>query len=198
MTHTMPYELPQLPYAYDALEPHIDAQTMEIHHTKHHNGYITKLNATLEKYPDLAEQSVEELLQQFDSLQMDEADKTSLRNNGGGAVNHSFFWQIMGPDKQVDEQLVAEIKKTFGSVDTFKEQFVAAAAGRFGSGWAWLARDAQGQLTVYINPNHDSPYLLVHQPVIGLVFGEHAYYLKYQNKRPDYIDAWWQVCTLLP
>ncbi|MDP3993542.1 MAG: superoxide dismutase, partial [bacterium] len=140
MIHT----LPKLPYAYDALEPYIDAKTMEIHHTKHHQAYIDKLNAALEKYPDLQEKSVEDLLRELDSLKVDEADRTAIRNHGGGHANHSLFWQIMGAKKEVDDKLAADIKAEFGSIEEFKKQFTDIAAKLFGSGWAWLARDEQG------------------------------------------------------
>lgn len=189
----MKYELPKLPYAYDALEPAIDKLTMEIHHTKHHQTYIDKLNAVLAKHPDLAPRPLEDLMRNFDSLPMDDADKMMFRNNGGGHLNHSLFWTIMGPAKEVDQVLSREIESTFGSIDEFKRLLSEAAIGRFGSGWAWLARDAHGKLLVYSTPNQDSPYLQNHTPVIGLDVWEHAYYLKYQNKRPDYIQNWWQV-----
>lgn len=193
MSHT----LPELPYAYDALEPHIDAQTMEIHHTKHHNGYVTKLNATLENYPELQEKSVEELLQNIENLAVDEADRTSIRNNGGGHANHSLFWSIMSPEKQVDDVLVEKISETFGSLDAFKETFSDAASKRFGSGWAWLVTDGEGNLQVYSTPNQDSPLMQGHTPIIGLDVWEHAYYLQYQNKRPEYIAGWWKVLKVL-
>lgn len=193
MIHT----LPKLPYAYDALEPYIDAKTMEIHHTKHHQAYIDKLNAALEKYPDLQEKSVEDLLRELDSLKVDEADRTAIRNHGGGHANHSLFWQIMGAKKEVDDKLAADIKAEFGSIEEFKKQFTDIAAKLFGSGWAWLARDEQGKLHLHAMPNQDSPLLHGHTPIIGLDVWEHAYYLKYQNKRLDYIAAWWRVIKLL-
>ena len=191
------FTLPDLPYDYAALEPHIDARTMEIHHTKHHQAYIDKLNAAVEKYPDLANIGVEDLLKDLDSLKIDEADRTAIRNHGGGHVNHSLFWQIMGPKKEVDEKLVVDINATFGSVDEFKKQFTDIATKQFGSGWAWLARDGSGKLHMHGMSNQDSPYLHGHTPVIGLDVWEHAYYLKYQNKRPDYIAAWWNVLKLV-
>ncbi|HVY67592.1 MAG TPA: superoxide dismutase [Patescibacteria group bacterium] len=193
----MKYELPKLPYAYGALEPYVDAQTMEIHHTKHHQAYIDKLNGVLDKYPDLAARPLEDLLKNLDSLAMDDKDRMVLRNNGGGHVNHSFFWTIMGPKKEPDQALAGEIASVFGAVDEFKKQFADAAAGRFGSGWAWLVRNADGKLQVYSTPNQDSPLMQGHTPLIGLDVWEHAYYLKYQNKRPDYIAAWWNVLKLL-
>lgn len=194
----MQYELPALSYGYDALEPHIDARTMEIHHTKHHQGYITKLNAVLEKNPSIADSPVEELLQNLESLAIDTADKTTLRNNGGGYLNHKLFWEIMGPEKNVDEALVSEITETFESVDRFKETFEANAKTQFGSGWSWLVRNPNGALELYSTANQDSPYMQGHTPILGLDVWEHAYYLQYQNKRPDYVGAWWNVVTLLP
>lgn len=192
----MKHTLPKLPYSYDALEPFIDVKTMEIHHTKHHQTYVDKLNAVLDKHPVLAEKPVEELLKSLNSLKIDETDKKMIRNHGGGHLNHSLFWTIMGKKKTVDNKLVERIKKDFGSVDAFKEKFNAAATNQFGSGWVWLV-DNNGKLEVYSLPNQDSPYLTGHTPIIGLDVWEHAYYLKYQNKRPDYITAWWNVLQLL-
>jgi len=192
MSHT----LPQLSYSYDALEPHIDAQTMEIHHSKHHQAYVDKLNTAFEKYPELQEKKLEDLMRELEGLSIDEKDKTAIRNNGGGHLNHSLFWEIMGPEKQVDENLVKDIESTFGSVNEFKKLFSEAALTRFGSGWAWLVRNSD-KLEVYSTANQDSPYLQGHAPVIGLDVWEHAYYLKYKNKRPDYIDAWWNVLKLI-
>lgn len=203
----MKHELPQLAYAYDALEPYIDAQTMEIHHTKHHQGYIDKLNTVLEKYPDLQEMTVEDLLKNLNSLAVEENDRIAIRNHGGGHANHSFFWQIMGPvtpqthggktKKEIDEKLFSDIKSEFGSIEEFKKQFTQAALNRFGSGWAWLVRDGNGKLTVMSTANQDSPLTLGHQPLIGLDVWEHAYYLKYQNRRSEYIENWWNVLKLL-
>lgn len=193
----MKHELPKLAYAYDALEPHIDAQTMEIHHIKHHQAYIDKLNGVLEKYPDLQNVPVDDLLRNLPALQMDEADKVVIKNHGGGHANHSLFWQIMGPKKEVDAKLVDDISKEFGSVDEFKKKFTQAALGHFGSGWAWLACDENTKLQVYSLPNQDSPHLKGHKPLIGLDVWEHAYYLKYQNRRAEYIEAWWNVLKLV-
>jgi len=192
----MNYQLPKLGFAYDALEPAIDARTMEIHHTKHHAAYIEKLNTVMAKYPQL-EGSVEELMMNIDSLGMSESDLATFRNNGGGHLNHSFFWSILGPIKNVDEALQKRIISTFGSVDAFKEQFAACAVSRFGSGWVWLVEDSLGVLKLYSTPNQDSPYLQKHTPLIGLDVWEHAYYLKYQNRRVEYISAFWQVLKLL-
>jgi Fe-Mn family superoxide dismutase len=193
----MKFELPKLPYSYDALEPHIDAKTMEIHHTKHHQTYVDKLNAAVEKYESLQDMSVEDLLRNLDSLKVEEADRTAIRNHGGGHANHSLFWQIMGPKKKTDEKLVSEIKSTFGSVEEFKKQFTDTATKLFGSGWAWLARDENGKLHLHGLPNQDSPLLHGHAPIIGLDVWEHAYYLKYQNRRPEYIENWWSVLKLV-
>ncbi len=192
----MKYTLPQLSYEYNALEPYIDAQTMEIHHTKHHQAYIDKLNAVTEKHAELQDKDLKELMMNFDSLTIPEADKTMFKNNGGGHLNHSFFWEIMGPEKQVNEELVEKIKSKFGSVDTFKEEFTNAAISRFGSGWAWLV-DNNGELELYSTANQDSPYLQGHTPLIGLDVWEHAYYLKYQNKRPEYIQNWWNALKVI-
>ena len=193
----MKYELPKLEYGYDALEPYIDVKTMEIHHSKHHQFYIDKLNATLEKYPDLADKKLEDLIKDLPNSTIDEADKKAIHNNGGGHLNHSFFWAIMGPQKKVDEALYGEIKATFGSPEEFKKIFSNTAATHFGSGWAWLARDEQNKLQIYSLPNHDFPYLKGHQPIIVLDLWEHAYYLKYQNRRAEYIENWWHVLKLL-
>jgi superoxide dismutase, Fe-Mn family len=193
----MKFELPKLAYSYDALEPYIDAKTMEIHHTKHHQAYIDKLNAALEKYPDLQDKPVEHLLMNLDKLQVDDTDRAAIRNHGGGHANHTLFWQILDPAHTTDEKLVEEIKTTFGSVEDFKKQFTDAAAKVFGSGWAWLARDEAGKLHIHGMPNQDSPYLHGHTPVIGLDVWEHAYYLKHQNRRPEYIEDWWKVLKLI-
>jgi Fe-Mn family superoxide dismutase len=189
----MPFTLPALPYAPDALEPHIDKMTMEIHHGKHHNAYVTNLNKALESAPNLADKSVEELLANNCAI-VPENIRTAVRNNGGGHINHSMFWKIMGPGsggKPVGS--VAEaIVGTFGSFDTFKEKFNAAGAGRFGSGWAWLVKSG-GKIDIISTANQDSPVMEGKYPVMGLDVWEHAYYLKYQNRRPDYMAAWWNV-----
>lgn len=193
----MKYQIPVLSYSYDALEPYIDKETMEIHHAKHHQAYTNNLNAVLEKYPQFTDEKLEDLLGKLDSLKMDEKDRKMLRNHGGGHLNHSFFWQIMGAKKAVDEKLVGEIKSTFSSVEEFKKLFTETASKHFGSGWAWLARNLNGALEVYSLPNQDSPYLKGHTPVIGLDVWEHAYYLKYQNRRPEYVENWWHVLKLI-
>lgn len=187
-----PFELPSLPYAYDALEPYIDARTMEIHHTKHHAGYTNNLNKAVEGTA-FAARPVEEILSNLNALP--ENIRTAVRNNGGGYANHALFWQIMGPKAggEPTGPLADAIKTKFGSFAAFKEQFSNAAATRFGSGWAWLAVEPGGGLTVYSTANQDSPLMEGKKPVMGLDVWEHAYYLKYQNRRPEYIEAWWNV-----
>lgn len=189
--------LPKLPYAFDALEPNIDAKTMEIHYTKHHQAYVDKLNAALEKYPDLQNKPIEELLKNLDSLKVEDADRMAIRNHGGGHLNHSLFWKILDPANKKDDKLVADINDVFGSVEEFKKQFTDIATKQFGSGWAWLARDKTGKLHMHGMPNQDSPYLHGDTPVLGLDVWEHAYYLKYQNRRPEYIESWWKVLKLI-
>ena len=188
-----PFKLPELGYAYDALEPHIDAKTMEIHHSKHHNAYTTNLNAALEKYPDLQNREAEDLVRNI--LQVPDDIRGPVRNNGGGYINHNLFWEIMTPggSNKPTGKLATEIDSTFGSFDAFKESVQKAGVGRFGSGWAWLTVDAGGKLQVTSTPNQDSPISDGLTPLLGLDVWEHAYYLKYQNKRPDYIAAWWNV-----
>ncbi len=194
----MAHELPELPYAHNALEPHIDATTMEIHHGKHHNTYVTKLNAALEGQADLAGKPVEELIRRIKALP--ESIQTAVRNNGGGHANHTFFWQILSPKGggEPSGELAAAIKETFGGLDAFKEEFTNAALGRFGSGWAWLVLDGKGNLRVTSTPNQDSPLMediadVPGTPLLGLDVWEHAYYLNYQNRRPDYVGAFWNV-----
>jgi Fe-Mn family superoxide dismutase len=189
----MPFTLPALPYAPDALEPHIDKMTMEIHHGKHHNAYVTNLNKALESAPDLASKSIEELLANNCAI-VPEAIRTAVRNNGGGHINHSMFWQIMGQGKGGSPvgNLASAINAAFGSFDTFKEKVNAAGATRFGSGWAWVLKTGSG-VEVTSTANQDSPAMEGKFPVIGVDVWEHAYYLKYQNRRPDYLNAWWNV-----
>ncbi|MEP6617984.1 MAG: superoxide dismutase [bacterium] len=189
----MPHTLPPLPYALDALEPHVDAQTMEIHHGKHHNAYVTNLNAALAKAPELAEMPLDDLLKDLNAVP--EAIRTAVRNNGGGHWNHTFFWQIMGPNAggAPTGRLADAINTAFGDFEKFKEQFGAAGVGRFGSGWAWLHNDG-GTLSISSSPNQDNPIMDGKAaPILGIDVWEHAYYLKYQNRRPDYIKAWWNV-----
>ena len=188
----MAFTLPALPYANDALEPHIDARTMEIHHTKHHQAYVNNLNAAIEKAPELASKSLDDLMRGINSVP--EAVRTAVRNNGGGHWNHSLFWKLMGPGKGGEPagKLADAIKSSFGDFSKFKEQFAAAGAGRFGSGWAWLVNDG-GKLSITSTPNQDNPLMDGKNALLGLDVWEHAYYLKYQNRRPDYIAAWWNV-----
>ena|SRR3989338_2281481 len=189
--------LPPLAYAYDALEPYIDAQTMELHHTKHHQTYIDKLNAVLEKYPEIADEPVEELLAELDTLKVEETDRLAIRNHGGGHANHLLFWEIMGPNKVIDQKLVNDINAKFGSTEEFKKQFTDLATKLFGSGWVWLARNRGDGLELYTTSNQDSPWLKGHTPLIGLDVWEHACYLKYQNRRAEYIENWWKVLKLI-
>ncbi|HOV06167.1 MAG TPA: superoxide dismutase [Anaerolineaceae bacterium] len=187
------FELPPLKFAFDALEPAIDARTMEIHHDKHHATYVTNLNKALESAPEWTEKSIEEILKDINSVP--EAIRTAVRNNGGGHANHSLFWEILTPGgkKEPAGGLLKELEKTFGSVDAFVEKFTTAATTRFGSGWAWLVVDGEKKLQVYSTANQDSPLMDHHVPILGLDVWEHAYYLNYQNRRPDYIKAFWTV-----
>ncbi len=189
----MAYELPPLPYSFDALEPHIDAKTMEIHHDKHHQAYITNANNALKDYPELAAKPVEELI--ADLSVVPESIRGPVRNNDGGHANHSFFWKILGPNAggAPTGKLAEAIDSTFGGFDQFKEKLQAAGAGRFGSGWAWLVVNKAGKLEIISTPNQDSPIMDGLKPVLGVDVWEHAYYLKYQNRRPDYLKAVWAV-----
>ena len=188
----MPFTLPALPYAFDALEPHIDAKTMEIHHGKHHQAYVNNLNAAIEKAPELAGKSLDDLMRGIATVP--EAVRAAVRNNGGGHWNHSMFWELMSAGKggEPSGKLGAAIGSAFGDFSKFKEQFAAAGVGRFGSGWAWLITDG-GKLSITSTPNQDNPLMDGKTAILGLDVWEHAYYLKYQNKRPDYIAAWWNV-----
>ena len=185
--------LPKLPYDYNALEPHIDAKTMEIHYSKHHQAYVNNLNAALKDHQDLQQKTVEELIKNLNSFP--EAIRTAVRNNGGGHLNHSFFWLVMGPGKGGEPQgdLAEKIKSVFESFEKFKERFSAAGMGRFGSGWAWLTADKTGKLAIESTPNQDSPLTEGRTPLLCVDVWEHAYYLKYQNRRADYIQNWWNV-----
>jgi superoxide dismutase, Fe-Mn family len=189
----MAFTVPALAYPFDALEPHIDAKTMEIHHDKHHATYVTNANAAIEKHPDLASKTVEDLLWGIDTVPED--IRTAIRNNAGGHSNHSIFWSIMGPGGGGNPpgRLGDSIKSTFGSYDSFKEQIQKAGLGQFGSGWAWLVADKQGKMSIKAYPNQDSPYMEGLTPILGVDVWEHAYYLKYQNKRADYITAWFNT-----
>ncbi|HET9425468.1 MAG TPA: superoxide dismutase [Gemmatimonadaceae bacterium] len=188
----MAFTLPPLPYAFDALEPHIDAKTMEIHHGKHHQAYVNNLNAAIEKAPELQGKSLDDLMKNINTVP--EAVRTAVRNNGGGHWNHSMFWELMGPKAggEPTGKLADAIKSAFGDFAKFKEQFAAAGTTRFGSGWAWLVSDG-GKLSITSTPNQDNPLMEGRKAILGLDVWEHAYYLKYQNRRPDYIAAWWNV-----
>jgi Fe-Mn family superoxide dismutase len=196
----MKYELPKLPYAYDALEPYIDAKTMELHYAKHHQTYVNKLNEALDKHPEIADRPLEELLANPETVPDD--IRTAVRNYGGGHWNHSFFWTVMGPVAGVAQagavngpsgELADTITAAFGGFDKFKEEFTKAAGGVFGSGWAWLVIGEDGKLAIVSTANQDSPLAKRQKPLLTLDVWEHAYYLKYQNRRPEYIDAWWSV-----
>lgn len=189
----MPFSLPPLPYAPDALEPHIDKATMELHHGKHHATYVTNVNKALESAPELANKSIEELLKDLNAIP--ENIRTAVRNNGGGHANHSLFWNLLSPNGggEPKGEVESVISSNFGSFDTFKEKFNAAATGRFGSGWAWLVKDGSGKFEITSTANQDNPLMEGKKGVLGLDVWEHAYYLKYQNRRPEYIAAFWNV-----
>ncbi|KRL99063.1 superoxide dismutase [Liquorilactobacillus satsumensis DSM 16230 = JCM 12392] len=189
----MTFTVPALPYEYDALEPYIDQKTMQLHHDKHHQTYVDKLNKALEGHPELADYSLTELLQTLEKLPAD--IKTAVRNNGGGHANHTLFWESLTPsfDTAPTGALLAKLETAFGSVAEFKKEFTAAAIGVFGSGWAWLVADAEGNLSILGLPNQDSPITSGKRPLLGLDVWEHAYYLKYQNRRPEYIAAFWHI-----
>jgi len=193
----MKYELPKLPYAYDALEPYLDAETMRIHHDKHHQAYLDKFNAVMEKYPDLQGQAVENLLTGLDNLPVSSEDKMKIKNQGGGYLNHNLFWEAMSPKKQIDEKLAEEIKAQFGGLEEFKKKFSEVAVNHFASGWVWLVRDQNDRLQSYSLSNQDSPYALGHEPILLLDVWEHAYYLKYQNRRAEFIEAWWNAVKII-
>lgn len=192
----MNYQLPKLPYAYNALEPHIDTRTMEIHYTKHHQTYTDNLNKVLEKYPALQDEKLEDLLRKLEVQPFDEKDRKMFRNNAGGYLNHNLFWTLMDPKKELDEALTNELNKEWGSLEEFKKLFSQTAITHFGSGWAWLVR-SDGKLKVYSLPNQDSPHMTGDKPIIGLDVWEHAYYLKYQNRRAEYVENWWNVLKIL-
>ena len=190
----MPFTLPELAYAFDALEPHIDAQTMQIHHDKHHATYVTNLNAALEKHPDFdAGDDIDALMRRIDEVP--ESIRTAVRNNGGGHANHSLFWQVMGPNGggQPQGELADAITQSLGGYDQLKTRMIDAGKARFGSGWSWLVVDGQGKLQVMETLNQDSPLMQGHTPILGVDVWEHAYYLKYQNRRPDYLEAWFNT-----
>ncbi len=189
----MTFKLPELNYSYEALEPHIDKRTMEIHHTKHHQAYIDKLNQALEKYPEFQNMEIEEILKSLDKLPED--IRTAVRNNGGGHYNHDLFWKIMSPDseKKPVGELAEKINEKFGDFESFKAKFKEAGIGRFGSGWSWLVLSEDKRIDIVSTPNQDNPMSEGKEVIFGLDVWEHAYYLKYMNKRPDYIEAWWNV-----
>jgi Fe-Mn family superoxide dismutase len=189
----MAFTLPALPYSFDALEPYIDAKTMEIHHDKHHGTYVTKLNAALEKAPEMLNKSIEAVIRALGTLPQD--IRTAVRNHGGGHYNHSLFWNMLSPKGggKPGGVLLAEMERTFGGFDAFKDQFSAAAANHFGSGWAWLGIDGEKKLVIMTTPNQDPPIMMGVTPILGLDVWEHAYYLKYQNRRTEYISAFWNV-----
>ncbi len=191
----MAFTLPDLPYAFNALEPHIDAKTMEIHHDKHHGTYVTRLNGALEKAPAFQNKTIEEILRSLDSVPAEV--RTAVRNHGGGHYNHTLFWKMLSPKGggKPSGSLAAAIDKSFGSFDSFKDQFGTAAANLFGSGWAWLCADSGGKLSIVSTPNQDNPISQGLKPILGLDVWEHAYYLKYQNRRPEYIAAFWNVVS---
>ena len=187
------FELPDLPYDYDALEPYVDERTMRIHHDRHHAGYTRKFNAALEGHEQFLDKSAEEILRDIDAVP--QSIRTAVRNNGGGYVNHALFWEVMSPEGggEPGGALASALDEAFGSFEGFRDEFSSAASGRFGSGWAWLVVDEGGGLQVYNTPNQDSPYMDGHTPILGLDVWEHAYYLKYQNNRGDYVENWWNV-----
>ena len=194
----MKHELIKLNYPYSALEPYIDAKTMEIHHTKHHQTYVDKLNLALEKYPLLQGRPVEELLANVQKLDVEEVDRLAIKNHGGGVLNHNLFWQILDPNNKKDIPLIRDITANFGSVDEFKKLFSDSALKLFGSGWTFLVRDGKTSKLQVVNlPNQDSPILTGNQIIFGLDVWEHAYYLQYQNRRADYVNAWWSVLKLI-
>jgi len=188
-----PFALPEVGYSYDALEPHIDARTMEIHHGKHHAAYTTNLNKALESHADLQKKSVEQLVTDLNAVP--EAIRNAVRNNGGGYLNHALFWDVMTPGgaKEPSGALADALERDLGSLDDVKSKLQAAAVGQFGSGWGWLCKDAGGKLSIVATPNQDTPLMQGKTPILGVDVWEHAYYLKYQNRRPDYVTAWWNV-----
>jgi len=193
----MKLELPELPFDYGALEPHIDAETMELHYDKHHRGYLTKLLELLENYSELKEREAEDLLRNLNNLPVSDEDRIKIKNLGGGFVNHVIYWNNMNPSNVKNESLVSDIEKDFSSVEEFKTRFSQLAKGHFGSGWTWLVKNEEGKLEIYSLPNQDSPHTLGHTPILTLDVWEHAYYLKYRNKRDEFVDAWWDTIKLI-
>ncbi|MEK7680768.1 MAG: superoxide dismutase [Patescibacteria group bacterium] len=192
----MKFELPKLNFAFDALEPCMDARTVEIHYTKHHQIYLDKFNTVLEK-TGLEYDSAEEILRDLNKLNVGDDDRKVIKNMGGGYVNHNIFWDSLGPEKVNDAKLAEDIQRDFGSIEKFKEGFTKLAIGHFASGYAWAVRDESGKLSIYSLPNQDSPYTLGHEPVFCLDVWEHAYYLKYQNRRPEFVDSWWNILKFI-
>lgn len=193
----MKFTLPKLNFTFDALEPNIDAQTIEIHYTKHHQTYMDNFQALVDKYPELENMTAEEILTNLEKLDLEDADWTKLKNMGGGYVNHNIYWSNLNPNNTKDESLIEKINRDFGSIEKLKEQFTQLATTLFGSGWVWLVEKPDGKLDIYQLPNQDSPFTLGHKPILALDIWEHAYYLKYKNKRADYIDAWWNLIKLI-
>jgi len=193
----MKLQLPELPFNYNALEPHLDAETMELHYDKHHRGYLTKLLAVLENYPELLEYEAEDILKELNDLEVSDEDKIKIKNLCGGFLNHVIYWNNINPDNSIDEELVSDIERDFGSVEEMKAKFSDLAKKHFGSGWTWLVRNSGGELEIYSLPNQDSPYTLSHEPILTLDVWEHAYYLKYRNKRDEFVDAWWNVVKII-
>lgn len=188
---------PKLNYSFDALEPYVDKETMEIHYTKHHTNYYKNFNDVIQKYPNLQKMSLKEILINLSSLPIDEIDRKKIQNNGGGSLNHDLFWKFMDPNNKKDENLVREVILEFNSIEKFKEIFSQNALNQFGSGWAWLIRNKNNKLKIYSLPNQDSPLSIGDIPILCLDVWEHAYYLKYQNKRADYIANWWNVVKII-
>jgi Fe-Mn family superoxide dismutase len=193
----MPYTLPELTYSFDALEPHIDAKTMEVHYTKHHQAYLDNFVKVIAKYSNLDGKPIEELLRNLNMLEVDEADRKMIKNHGGGYANHNIYWAIMGPEKKIDAELTKNIEKTFSSMGAFKEQFNKTAMAHFGSGWTWLVKDNDGKLEICTTINQDSPLSMGHTPILALDLWEHAYYLKYQNRKAEYIENWWNIVKIV-
>jgi Fe-Mn family superoxide dismutase len=193
----MKFELPKLNYDYDALEPYIDEATMRVHHDKHHATYMEKFQAAVDKIQVVKNMSAEEIIKNLYQLNIKEDERTALKNHGGGYVNHNLFFEELAPTKDIDKKLVGEIEAKWGAVDNFKKEFSTLALGHFGSGWVWLVRDEKGELQIYALPNQESPLSRGHQPIINLDIWEHAYYLKYQNRRAEYVEAWWRVVKIL-
>jgi len=193
----MKFSMPSLNFSYDALEPHIDAQTVDIHYTKHHQAYMDNFQALVDKYPELENMTAEEILTNLEKLNLEDTDWIKLKNMGGGYVNHNIYWTNLNPNNTKDEILIEKIQRDFDSVEKFKEQFNNLATTLFGSGWVWLVEEPNGKLNIYQLPNQDSPLTLGHKPILALDIWEHSYYLKYKNKRVDYINAWWNLIKLI-